>query len=776
MTERSTTAAPKGVGKAAGKGKRAGKSKGKPAGSAMLEERERSDHTVHFYPIDEVLSALQKAVRRGHARNAAFWAGELHMSGLTTIAVKRLLIMAVEDVGIASPYAPFIAAAAQSMLLAMPDDQLTSSDADHFGPPTAPPPPRLILICGLARWISSLPKTRTSCMLSSFQRAKAEERERHPCDVAGALRPCTVDDVGVALSNLYARVVGDPANFCRSPRNEDDVFLRMEEDVFLRAYAYQLCQKTEALALEPLFEVLGLTMLKEERRLKSCMPRLGSDTSGSMVDLVSGFSSVRKMVLDLQSLSTGTLDSAARMALCQALLLATRAHHLVLEGVIVVPSMLLQENDTTCQIDVGMVCSSDLTTLCKDCDLFRLDGKAIARRNARIVSHYSREKGASTSPVAVNLQAFVRTELASSCLSFLPKDLLECLMRPAVDAKARYLRVPPYCVDIHTRRGSGYPMHRDWDDRILPLNPGLLEWDREEKWKTHGELDAQGRRMASQFTRYGLVVSDEYFPGPSGPTFDMALRPKDWARFQTEVLPVASLDHGEAFVDRRHFPDGYGSCWETCTSVVPREETNDLSELAAWIKCKSPTPPKGQYCTCSRYCFYRQPAMPHDPYFRAIKTFMSWSSENSFPSPADFPGGKLPKILESIATSTINDDPGGKKLTQTEHLFEQTEGLGQGLAVSDEKRSAIDSRPSKVTELHRARMQRIQAKLAAGVPDEAPKVTETPVTRNKDKPWSTEDTVPSKVVDVIKHEPKTSPPGEIETGGAAPRRSRWNRK
>merc|ERR1719343_431630 len=106
-------------------------------------------------------------------------------------------------------------------------------------------------------------------------------------------------------------------------------------------------------------------------------------------------------------------------------------------------------------------------------------------------------------------------------------------------------------------------MHRDWDDRILPRNPGLQAWDREDKWKTHGELDAHGRKMASQFTRYGLVVSDEYFPGPALPERSMGLRPKDWEHFRKEVLPVASLDLGDVFIDRRHLPQGFGPAWDS---------------------------------------------------------------------------------------------------------------------------------------------------------------------------------------------------------------------
>lgn len=36
-------------------------------------------YTEHFYPVDEALSCLQKAVRRGQADAAAFFAGEMHL-------------------------------------------------------------------------------------------------------------------------------------------------------------------------------------------------------------------------------------------------------------------------------------------------------------------------------------------------------------------------------------------------------------------------------------------------------------------------------------------------------------------------------------------------------------------------------------------------------------------------------------------------------------------------------------------------------------------------
>jgi len=556
-------------------------------------------------------------------------------------------------------------------------------------------------------------------MLSGFQRAKAEERHRCESDGPRAFRPCAVKDVVAALSSLYRTCVGELADFLAKPRRDDAAFLAAEEDVFLQAYMYQLGQKTEAEALEPMFEALGGAMRDEERRLKGSLPKLTGDLADlrpSAEDLLSGFAAVRKMVQDLQQLSVGSLESAARMVLSQALLLATRAHQLVLAGLIVVPGT----RATSSASEGNELRPDDMPTLCAECRHLRLDGWALARRNTRVLARYARERSGPAAgagaPVALHSEGFVRSELLGPSLGLVPRDLFACLLRPAEDAAARYLCIPPYCVDIHTRRGSGYPMHREWDDRIVSRNPAL-----QEKLKTHGELDAQGRRMALQFGRYGLVVSDECFPGPSKPDFAMALHPADWEHFQAVVLPVAPLDHGEMFVDRRHFPEGYGPSWDASVLPASSARSTELftglsartSETAGWVMEHSPPPEGGSYCLCSSWDRYANPSTPCDPYFTAAKTFMTWANENSFPSARDFPGGRLPKLLESTATSTIHDDPNGKRLTQAEQMFEMTDGAGQGMLAADAKRSAIDARPSTVTELHRVWMHELLRKQQA---------------------------------------------------------------
>lgn len=64
--------------------------------------------TVRGYPTGEVVSALQKCIRRGLEEDACYWALELHESGLGGWAWKRLRIICSEDVGLAWPEGPAV--------------------------------------------------------------------------------------------------------------------------------------------------------------------------------------------------------------------------------------------------------------------------------------------------------------------------------------------------------------------------------------------------------------------------------------------------------------------------------------------------------------------------------------------------------------------------------------------------------------------------------------------------------------------------------------------
>ena len=53
------------------------------------------------YDFFEVISALQKAIRRCEEENAVYWALELYKSGFSKALWSRLLVITSEDVGLA---------------------------------------------------------------------------------------------------------------------------------------------------------------------------------------------------------------------------------------------------------------------------------------------------------------------------------------------------------------------------------------------------------------------------------------------------------------------------------------------------------------------------------------------------------------------------------------------------------------------------------------------------------------------------------------------------
>jgi len=62
--------------------------------------------TVSGHPLFEVVSALQKSIRRGLERDALYWATEMDMSNYGEYVWKRLRIISSEDVGVAEANIP----------------------------------------------------------------------------------------------------------------------------------------------------------------------------------------------------------------------------------------------------------------------------------------------------------------------------------------------------------------------------------------------------------------------------------------------------------------------------------------------------------------------------------------------------------------------------------------------------------------------------------------------------------------------------------------------
>ena len=69
--------------------------------------------TSNGYYLDEVISALQKEIRRGREYEAVYWAVELESFNARALW-NRLRVIASEDVGVAEPHAPLIVSALES--------------------------------------------------------------------------------------------------------------------------------------------------------------------------------------------------------------------------------------------------------------------------------------------------------------------------------------------------------------------------------------------------------------------------------------------------------------------------------------------------------------------------------------------------------------------------------------------------------------------------------------------------------------------------------------
>lgn len=64
--------------------------------------------TKNKYNLDEVVSALQKSIRRGLEEESMYWALELANSGYGQYLWRRLCVIVSEDVGLIEPIAPVV--------------------------------------------------------------------------------------------------------------------------------------------------------------------------------------------------------------------------------------------------------------------------------------------------------------------------------------------------------------------------------------------------------------------------------------------------------------------------------------------------------------------------------------------------------------------------------------------------------------------------------------------------------------------------------------------
>ena len=80
--------------------------------------------TKDGHDLHEVLSALQKSIRRGLEEQALYWASELDLSGYSQHLWNRLRIIASEDVGLAMPGAASIVRALYENWQDAPENKL----------------------------------------------------------------------------------------------------------------------------------------------------------------------------------------------------------------------------------------------------------------------------------------------------------------------------------------------------------------------------------------------------------------------------------------------------------------------------------------------------------------------------------------------------------------------------------------------------------------------------------------------------------------------------
>jgi replication-associated recombination protein RarA len=122
--------------------------------------------TIHGFWADELVSALQKSIRRGLVENAALVAYEMYASGpeCENQVWSRLQIMSVEDVGFGNPSAPVLIHALDGFR-----QRADRQTAD-----------RLIYLIHAVRVLALSDKDRTSDEMATWVRHAVDQGEARP--------------------------------------------------------------------------------------------------------------------------------------------------------------------------------------------------------------------------------------------------------------------------------------------------------------------------------------------------------------------------------------------------------------------------------------------------------------------------------------------------------------------------------------------------------------------------------------------------------------------
>ena len=122
--------------------------------------------TIHDLPADQVVSALQKEIRRGHTENAALLAYELLTTDMAAEALlwQRLLVISVEDVGMGRLDAPILIQALYSL-----HQQFERPHHDRY-----------LFAIHAVRFLCECPKDRSSDELLSWMTRAMKDEGRRP--------------------------------------------------------------------------------------------------------------------------------------------------------------------------------------------------------------------------------------------------------------------------------------------------------------------------------------------------------------------------------------------------------------------------------------------------------------------------------------------------------------------------------------------------------------------------------------------------------------------
>lgn len=154
--------------------------------------------THHGFPADQVISAIQKEIRRGNTENAVLLAHEMVITSpaLEDYLWQRLMVISVEDVGLGEPTAPVLINSLHQMLSAF------SRSA----------PDRELFAVHAVRYLSGCRKDRSSDEMTLWAKMATERGEVRPVIPDYALDMHTADGKKMGRGLRHFLEVGAAVN------------------------------------------------------------------------------------------------------------------------------------------------------------------------------------------------------------------------------------------------------------------------------------------------------------------------------------------------------------------------------------------------------------------------------------------------------------------------------------------------------------------------------------------------------------------------------------